>query len=164
MKKLVSQNQTNPEVDDNIWDLIRQILSHPSTEEKDSQHDIHSKIAFDIMLAYEDVLPTTEGTEDELERQKFKEKVRTCVQHVIRAFPPGEIQGLSAEPRTHAKTVILAIQKRMENMGGVDQILQRPDDRQRWSKIVTVAGGGDVTLRSFSDYRTSTWDSQSSSL
>ena len=160
MKGLVCQGQTNAETDGRIWDLVRQVLSCPSLEESNSQHDLHAKLAFDIMLAYERGLPLTKGTEDEIERRKFREKIRVCVQSVIRALPAGELQGLSPMPRKHAHKVIFAIRNRMENIGGVEQVLQSPEDRRRWEKIVTVAGGGDVSMTSPTDYRSDTWDTK----
>ncbi len=52
----------------------------------------------------------------------------------------------------------------MENIGGVEQVLQSPEDRRRWEKIVTVAGGGDVSMTSPTDYRSDTWDTKPSPL
>lgn len=155
IKALVSRCQTSEENDANIWALIQQILSNPSFEEIDSQHDLHVQLAFEIMLAYQDALPTSKGTEDEQERDSFRQRVRSCAQQIIKAFPPGELRGLSPEPRKHAKKVILDIQTRMEGMGGVDKILLTPDERTKWAKIATIAQGADTSA---TDYRTDTWD------
>ncbi|KAF9472741.1 hypothetical protein BDN70DRAFT_440589 [Pholiota conissans] len=157
LKALVAQEQTNAEIDKHIWALIQQILSNPVIEEVDSQHDLHAQLAFEIMLAYENQLSTSKGSEDEKERETFRQRVRACAQHIMKAFPPGELRGLSAEPRKHAKKVILDIQTRMEGIGGVEQILVTPDDRNKWAKIAKIAQGLD-TPTAPSDYRTDTWD------
>ncbi|KAF8183388.1 hypothetical protein BJ912DRAFT_928150 [Pholiota molesta] len=159
IKALVSRGQTNEENDTHIWALIQQILSNPSFEEINSQHDLHAQLAFQIMLAYQDALPTSKGTEDEQERDSFRQKVRLCAQQIIKAFPPGELRGLSPEPRKHAKKVILDIQTRMEGMGGVDKILLTPDERIKWSKIAKISEGADTSP---TDYRNDTWDNRMS--
>ncbi len=164
MNGLVCQGQTDLDTDQRIWGLIGEVLSRPSLEETNSQHDLHAKLAFDIMLSYERGLPTTKDTENEIEHRQFRQKVCTCVQRVIRAFPAGELQGLSLAPRNHAQKVIFAIRNRMESSGGVEQVLQSPEDRRRWEKIITVAGGGDVSTTSPTDYRSDSWDTKLSPL
>ncbi|KAF8969145.1 hypothetical protein BDZ97DRAFT_1915508 [Flammula alnicola] len=143
IKNLVSQGQTTAEYDQDIWTLIQQIFSNPSTEENDSQHDLHVQLAFEIMLAYEsNLLPTTATTDrsdEEIEKVKNREKVKAYARQIIRAFrafPPGEIQALSLEP--HARQVITAVRNRMDSMGGYELILQSPGDRERWSKITKI--------------------------
>ena len=128
ISKLVAQGFMKEDFEEEIWDLVQLILL---THDTHHSHTLHVQLAFEIVAAFVANLPTNNST-DSFTRTHTEGEVRACTKHIIKALPPGDFEDL----RPYATRILCEVDLQMRNLGGLEAILDSPEDRKRWQDII----------------------------